>query len=163
MAEPASLLEHIRFGYGPKASDVLAAGGVDPARVLAQLTAADPLGAAWTRPGMAARYVLLDQVAEDKAAGNRGKDSTSYVGKAVQAEDVESFGARPAASDAGFVERLVNAFANRLTISDASGGVRGLGPPLTPGLGGHAGARAGRRDSAARAGYRAVPSARRPG
>ena len=123
MAEPASLLEHIRFGYGPKASDVLAAGGVDPARVLAQLTAADPLGAAWTRPGMAARYVLLDQVAADKAAGNRGKDSTSYVGKAVQAEDVESFGARPAASDAGFVERLVNAFANRLTISDASGGV----------------------------------------
>ena len=36
MAEPASLLELIRFGYGPKAADVLVPGGVDPDRLLAQ-------------------------------------------------------------------------------------------------------------------------------
>ena len=123
MAEPASLLEHIRFGYGPKASDVLAVGGVEPERVLAQLTAADPMGAVWTRPGMAARYAMLDQAKADKAAGVLGKNSASYQFKALEAEDAESFVSRPAVSAVGFVERLVNLWSNRLTISNASGGV----------------------------------------
>ena len=123
LAEPASLIEHIRFGYGPKASDILTVGGVEPERVLAQLTAADPFGEIWTRPGMAARYALLEQAKQDKAAGVLGKASASYRFKALEAEDAESFVSRPAMADMGFVERLVNLWANRLTISNASGGV----------------------------------------
>jgi uncharacterized protein (DUF1800 family) len=123
MPEPASLLELIRFGYGPKVSDHVAQGGVEPDRVLAQLTAPDPLGEQWTRPGMAERYAMIAQGKADKAAGIRGKDNATYDFKALEALDAESFTSRPAVSDAGFVERLVNAFANRLTISNASGGV----------------------------------------
>ena len=123
MAEPASLLEHIRFGYGPKASDTLAPGGVEPDRVLAQLTAPDPLGQAWNRPGMAERYALIALGKRQKAAGIRGKENAGYDFKALEAADAESFTSRAAVTDAGFAERLVNLWANRLTISDASGGV----------------------------------------
>ena len=133
MAEPASLLEHLRFGYGPKASDVVvvggvgvgggAGGGVDPDRVLAQLTADDPAGAAWARPGLAERDAAQAQAKREKAAGMDPKQRISFRYKVVEADDIESFVSRPAVSDLGFVERLVNLWANRLTISDVSGGV----------------------------------------
>ena len=119
--EAASLLEEIRFGYGPRAGQPLGYGGVDADRVLTQLTTDDPLGRAWNRPLLADRYSLV-------ALYNAQKDTTAGVDpatrkalKAMQAADVDSFVGRPAFAAAGFVERLTNLWANRITISAVSG------------------------------------------
>lgn len=121
--DAASLLEEIRFGYGPRRGAVLAADVLDVDRVLAQLTAPDSAGATWDRPGMADRFALIDQY-------NRQKKTLAGVSSAVAAalkqtvlDDDATFIGRPAFADAGFVERLVNLWANRITISNASGGV----------------------------------------
>ena len=120
--DPASLLEDIRFGYGPRAGQVPAPGGVDPDRVLAQLTAPDPDAAPWQRPGIADRYGLIDQYKQEKA-GVTGKGPTGMILRAMEQQDVETFASRPATTALGFVERLVNLWANRITISDAGGGI----------------------------------------
>ena len=121
--EPASLLEEIRFGYGPRAGSTPALGGIDPDRVLAQLTATDPAAAAWNRPGIADRYALFEIYRQEKLAGKTGKDTAGFQLKALEKADAETFTARPAVADLGFVERLVNLWSNRITISDASGGI----------------------------------------
>ena len=121
--EPASLLEEIRFGYGPRAGATPAPGGIDPDRVLAQLTATDPNAAPWIRPGIAARYALFDIYKQEKLAGKTGKDTAAFQLKALEKGDVETFVGRPATAAAGFVECLVNLWANRITLSDASGGI----------------------------------------
>ena len=121
--EPASLLEEIRFGYGPRLDAALASDGVDPDRILAQLTAADPQGRAWDRPPLADRFALI-------AIYNRQKKTMAGVAadlamalKQTLVDDTATFVARPAFASAGFVERLCNLWANRITISNASGGV----------------------------------------
>ncbi|MBC7740171.1 MAG: DUF1800 domain-containing protein [Candidatus Saccharibacteria bacterium] len=120
--EPASLIEQIRFGYGPRAGQGVAQG-FEADRVMAQLSADDPRGKAWDRPTLAERYALFDQyrVEKDSAAGVQ--PVTALALKAMQVADIETFVARPAFADAGFVERLVNLWANRITISNASGAV----------------------------------------
>ena len=121
--EPASLLEEIRFGYGPRLGQALAPGGVDADRVLAQLTADDPLGAAWNRPSMAYRYELQAKYMAEKKSGGGVNPETIKAQKALQVGDIETFVARPAFAAAGFVERLVNMWANRITISVSTNGV----------------------------------------
>jgi len=120
--EPASLLEEIRFGYGPRGGRPLGMG-FDADRVLAQLTADDPDGAAWDRPTLSSRYGLIDQYNTEKDTAAGVKPATAQALKAMQVADIETFVARPAFAAAGFVERLVNMWANRITISNASGGV----------------------------------------
>ncbi|MEI6096971.1 MAG: DUF1800 family protein [Alphaproteobacteria bacterium] len=123
--EPASLLEEIRFGYGPRADRPLALGGVDADRVLAQLTADDPQGRMWDRPALAERYALLTvyKAQKDTAAGV--DPATDQAFTAMQIADIDSFVGRPTFAAAGFVERLVNLWANRITVSNASNsGVR---------------------------------------
>ncbi len=120
--EPASLLEQIRFGYGPRAGQALAQG-FDADRVMAQLTADDPQGSTWDRPNLADRYSLFDQYKAEKDSAGGLQPATTQALKAMQVADIETFVARPAFADAGFVERLVNLWANRITISNASGAV----------------------------------------
>lgn len=121
--EPASLIEEIRFGYGPRLGVALASGGVDPDRVLAQLTADDPDGAAWGRPDLATRFAMI---AEDRALKKTGPganaQTTAALKEMVTADQQTAF-ARPTFAAAGFVERLVNLWANRITVSNASGNV----------------------------------------
>ena len=121
--DPASLLEEIRFGYGPRAARPLGDGGVDADRVLAQLTADDPSGRAWDRPTLASRYILIDQYEAEKATAAGVQPATVQTLKALQVADIDTFVGRPAFAAAGFVERLVNLWANRITISNASGGI----------------------------------------
>ena len=120
--EPASLLEEIRFGYGPRRGDVLATDGVDPDRVLAQLTADDPQGRAWDRPPLRDRFALIARYSAEKKAGGVSTEVTQAL-KEQQVSDTATFVARPACAAAGFVERLCNLWANRITVSNASGGV----------------------------------------
>ena len=123
--ERLTRLEEIRFGYGPQAGTTPATGSVDPDRVLAQLTASDPAAAAFDRPPMAERFALIAQAVAEKQAGMVGKDSTGQKVKLIALADAQTFVSRPAAADLGFVERLVNLWANRITVSDVSGGVGG--------------------------------------
>ncbi len=121
--DPASLLEEIRFGYGPRLGAPLAPGGVDPDRVLAQLSADDPQASAWDRPPMAERYGLLARydVERKSLAGVSPEVGTAL--KEMLASDIATFVARPAFAARGFAERLVNLWANRITVSNASGGL----------------------------------------
>ena len=121
--EPASLLEEIRFGYGPRAGHPLGSGTVDPDRVMAQLTAADPQGAAWDKPSMADRFDLFARYNAEKDSAAGVLPETAKHLKAIQVADTETFVARPAFAAAGFVERLVNLWANRITVSNISGKV----------------------------------------
>ncbi|MEO6299857.1 MAG: DUF1800 family protein [Paracoccaceae bacterium] len=151
--EPASLLEEIRFGYGPLAGTTPAPGGVNPDRVLAQLTATDLSASVWNRPGIADRYALFAQFKQEKMAAHPKKGGTNNKVNAIAPEnmaapenmsetegmivkggagkqlkdlekvDEETFVSRPATASLGFVERLVNLWANRITISDSGGGV----------------------------------------
>jgi uncharacterized protein (DUF1800 family) len=126
VTEPASLLEEIRFGYGPRLGWPLAPGGVDPDRVLAQLTAPDPAGDAWTTVDLATRQATL-------AEGKRRRQGKPPQGtvldlRIVTRRDQTGFIARPAAASLGFVERLVNLWANRLTVSAVGGPVLFIPP-----------------------------------
>ncbi len=140
--DPASLLEEIRFGYGPRLDHAPAPGGVDPDRVLAQLTAPDPEGARWDRPTLAERFVLIDRYNTEKKTAAGVQPDTSVLLKQTVRDDLESYFARPTFAAAGFVERLVNLWANRITISNVSGGVERVYPiasattpsaPISPG------------------------------
>jgi uncharacterized protein (DUF1800 family) len=71
--EAPSLIEEIRFGYGPRAGASLSAGGLVPERVLAQLTAPDPGAEMWNRPPLALRVALLDQSKAEKQAEDFAK------------------------------------------------------------------------------------------
>jgi uncharacterized protein (DUF1800 family) len=120
--QPASLLEEIRFGYGPLQGATLAPGGVEPERVLAQLGARDPDGGRWDLPGLAQRHGLIEAYTAAKKAGTKLPADVAARLKQLAVADVQSFVGRPAQARAGFVERLVNLWANRITVSNASGG-----------------------------------------
>lgn len=119
--EPASLLEEIRFGFGPRLAAPLAVGGVDPDRVLAQLTAEDPAAAAWDRPSLQDRFALIAQDRALKKTGTGNNAQTTATLKEMTTVDQQTFFARPAFAHAGFVERLASLWANRITVSNASG------------------------------------------
>jgi len=122
VTEPASLLEEIRFGYGPRAGWPLAAGGVDPDRVLAQLGAHDPEAAVWQSPDLAVRFAVIDESKRRKTAETKDPDLPDLLDlKAVTRRDNLAFVARPASARLGFVERLVNLWANRLTVASQGG------------------------------------------
>ena len=118
--EPASLLEEIRFGYGPRLGMPVAPGGVDADRVLAQLSARDPDGAAWDRPTLEKRYALGAIYAAEKKSPLGLSPATGQAMKQIWVDDIQSCLTRPTFAAAGFVERLVNLWANRITVSNAS-------------------------------------------
>ena len=118
--EPASLIEEIRFGYGPLMGKTPSPGGLEPDRVLAQLAATDPAATQWDRPQIADRWALFDQYKQEKLTSPDGKGPTGMVLRKMDLADVETFVARPATAALGFVERLVNLWANRITISNAT-------------------------------------------
>ncbi|MBI1170377.1 DUF1800 family protein [bacterium] len=183
--EAPSLIEEIRFGYGPRAGTSLSPGGLEPERLLAQLTAPDDSAAVWSRPPLAVRFALQEQYKAEKMAadlltGKQGKtakavkppkvpeiatsaemtktpqmnagadmaktaemamtpdmhkgsplmpradDPSLTLGqrlKQMQFGDVESYIGRPAVTAVAFVERLVNMWSNRISISNASNNV----------------------------------------
>ena len=111
-----SLIEDIRFGFGPKAGTMPSPGGLNPDRLLAQLTAQDPDAEVWTRPPLGDRLALLVQ----SKLGDPQSAATSAIAqelKTIEQADVASFVARPAVTALGFVERLVNLWANRITVA----------------------------------------------
>ncbi len=124
--QPASLLEEIRFGYGPRLGMPLAKSGIDPDRLLAQLTTPDPEGAAWDRPSLADRYALIAVYGAEKKSALGVRPATNEAIKQIWLDDIQSFGMRPTFAAAGFVERLVNLWANRITISNAAGNLARL-------------------------------------
>lgn len=115
-----SLLEIIRFGYGPTKGQVMAAGGVDPDRLLAQLGSDDLAAQVWNRPTLADRYDLLAVRGAEKRKGEP-EDSASERMKEILTQDKISFVARPVVAELGFVERLVNLWANRMTVANTAG------------------------------------------
>ena len=121
--EPASVLEEIRFGYGPRLGVTPAAAGIDPDRVLAQLEAEDPLGRVWDRPPLRDRYALIARYGAERQSGAGTSREVARALKQQVVDDTASFVARPAFATAGFVERLCNLWANRITVSTAAGGV----------------------------------------
>ncbi len=121
--EPASLLEEIRFGYGPRRDAPQAAGGVDVDRVLAQLTASDPQGAAWDQPRLAQRLSLIAAATTQKKTTGAVEVATGTALKQLVANDADTFLGRPTFAAAGFVERLVNLWSNRITVSNIGGKV----------------------------------------
>ena len=121
--EPASLLEEIRFGYGPRRDAPQAVGGVDADRLLAQLTTPDPDGAAWNRPTLDQRFTLIAAYNAQKKANGAADVDTAEALKLTAVADTATFLARPTFAAAGLVERLVNLWCNRITVSNVSGGV----------------------------------------
>ena len=123
-----SLIEDIRFGYAPKAGTTPSFGGLNPDRLLALLTAKDAASDPWIRPPLADRQVMIAQFRADNMAGLLGKNASieanmAGVGiqlKGIERQDVQTFASRPAVTDVGFVERLVNLWANRNTVSNVS-------------------------------------------
>lgn len=122
----ASLIEEIRFGYGPRLGDRLAPGGVEPERLMAQLVTPDPQGAAWDQPGLAQRHDLIARYDAERKSGTGLSPETARRMKEQSFADTLTFAARPAFATAGFLERLVNLWANRITVSAVSGGVMRL-------------------------------------
>ncbi len=126
--EAPSLIEEIRFGFGPRMGTQASPGGLEPERLLAQLTADDPAAAVWNRPSMADRMIMLVQMRDDKMAGmnvqpKAGQSSAILDLKKIEQEDAATYFTRPAVAALGFVERLVNLWANRITVSNVSQGV----------------------------------------
>jgi uncharacterized protein (DUF1800 family) len=119
VTEPASLLEEIRFGYGPRAGWPLAPGGVEPDRVMAQLSAPDPDAALWNTMAMADRFAVLIEAKRRKVEGATGPPLPDM--RALARRDEIAFVTRPASARLGFVERLVNLWANRLTVAITPG------------------------------------------
>jgi len=126
VTEPASLLEEIRFGYGPRLGWPLATGGVDPDRVMAQLNATDPAAQVWSAPGLAERQATQ---AEMKRRRHGAAPQGSILDlREITRRDAVAFVARPASARLGFVERLVNLWANRLTVAVAGGSAQLIAP-----------------------------------
>ena len=121
--ETASLLEEIRFGYGPRLGIPLARKGIDADRLLSQLTAAEPVGQSWDRPPLVDRFAMIAVYGAEKKSAFGVRPETNEMIKQLWVDDIQSFILRPTFAAAGFVERLVNLWSNRITISNASGSV----------------------------------------
>lgn len=116
-----SQLEDIRFGYGPRLGHGVAGRGIDPDRLMAQFDRPDPDAAALERPGTAQRIKLLQQLGVQNKMRRAGETlpepSASRQLKDMFVGDTLSFVLRPVAARNGFVERLANLWANRLTVA----------------------------------------------
>lgn len=123
-----SLTEFTRFGYGPAPGDRVEGTGVDPDRLLAQLS----LPAPEREDGLADRLALLADQEREKQAMKAGGPKTDVAIKQLRqraAADVQAYLWDPVLSDAGFAERLVNFWANRLTVAWRRGPVEFLMGP----------------------------------
>lgn len=117
-----TLLAQIRFGYGP-AADGAGAEAFTPDGLMAQLTAPDPADDRFARVDSATRRSLMDrhvaEVRRRRKTGDMSAQDENAPGhrlKRIFAEDQLAFVLRPVAARNGFVERLVNLWANRLTV-----------------------------------------------
>lgn len=113
-----SLIEFVRFGYGPAPDDRLEGAGVDPGRLLGQVSG----GGAVLRARMTSRErleLLIEQRRASEAAKSGGPKvnpaQTALRALAVQEARDWVWGA--VSSKTGFAERLVNFWANRLTVA----------------------------------------------
>lgn len=141
-----SLIEDIRFGYGPLAGRKSAPDGLDADRLLAQLTAPDPAAAAWDRPPLSVRWPLMAAFYQDRKAGllkQGGKNASADSRQLIQMtdDDLTSFISRPAVAQNGFTERLANFWANRITVAANSPNLLHLVQPfrdaaIRPNIGG---------------------------
>jgi uncharacterized protein (DUF1800 family) len=112
-----TLTEFVRFGYGPAPQDRLEGVGVDAGRLLGQLT-----DGVMPRAGMTSRE-RLDLLAEQRRASEAAKAGGPKENKALMA--LRALTAQEAAgwvwdavtSETGFAERLLNFWANRLTVA----------------------------------------------
>ena len=121
----ASLLEQIRFGYGPRGGSPPAPGGVEPERVLAQLEAADPVEVVADRPTLDQRIAMVAEAQQQSKDFKAGRiPALTVLPRLKQAgrADLSAWILTPVVAEAGFRERLVNFWANRLTV-----GLRRLG------------------------------------
>ena len=120
----ASLIELVRFGYGPRGSDPVVPGGLDPDRVLSQLDTDDPGRVRFARPGLAERLALLDAARAERAARMAGGAPGNAAGLALKQlarDDLLAWVPEAAAARCGFRERLVNFWSNRLTVATGRG------------------------------------------
>ena len=115
----ASLLEQIRFGYGPRGATAPEVSGVDPGRVLAQLDAPDPPPVVPGRPMLDQRLAMVAGAQREARAVKAGQITELTVLprlKQATRADAAAWILTPVAAEAGFRERLVNFWANRLTV-----------------------------------------------
>ncbi|MDQ2066587.1 DUF1800 domain-containing protein [Xinfangfangia sp. CPCC 101601] len=127
-----TLIESIRFGYGPRLEDgILPAAGLDPARLLVQLQ--DPQKPI-PREGLTLTHrlaLLAEQRALSQAAkmGGPKENPAQKALQALMAEELNDWVWDAVVTPNGFAERLVNFWANRLTVAYKKGpGVGFLGP-----------------------------------
>ena len=120
-APETTRLESIRFGYGPALGQPLLPGGIDPDRLMAQLTAPDVPAQVWDRPTLADRLALYAVRAQEKRSGVEPEQTAAERLKAMLLQDKLSFVTRPVVASQGFAERLVNLWANRITVADTAG------------------------------------------
>lgn len=125
---PATLIEEIRFGYGPDPLAGVPGPGLDPQRLLDQLarsvkpTPRDLILAA-------DRLALLEQQsAASKAAkmGGPNENPAKEVLKRLSTEDAVDWVWDGVLTQTPFSERLVNFWANRLTVAYRNGAVASL-------------------------------------
>lgn len=111
-----SLTEFIRFGYGPRPVDRVEGAGVDADRLLAQLAVNPPMPRASSadRLGLLAENRRAREIAK---AGGEKSDTALKALRAGAAKDVDLWLRDAMETDAGFAERLVNFWANRLTMA----------------------------------------------
>lgn len=128
---PTSLIELVRFGYGPVPGDAPDGSAPDPARLLAQL---DHVQKPISREGLTTR-ARLALLADQRRASEAVKAGGSKVNPAqkrlrdLHTQEVSDWIWDAVMARQGFAERLVNLWANRLTVSWRKGlGAIFLGP-----------------------------------
>ena len=126
-----SLIEDIRFGYGPLAGRAPSAG-YDADRLMAQLTAEDAPAAQWTPPGLMERWPLIEAYTADrKAKVHKTNPSPGTLRLAeIEAMDLQAWLSRPAVALCGFRERLANLWANRIAVAIQGAALRPLVQPF---------------------------------
>lgn len=118
--ETPSLIEEIRFGYGPRLGARLGAG-FEPDRLLAQLEEPFPL----PRPPLSERWAAIEIYTNDRKNGLL-KDGAKKAHPAtrdliaMEAEDEVTWVLRPTLAEATFAERLTELWANRITVAAPS-------------------------------------------
>lgn len=113
-----TLLECVRFGFGPRAGEVPGGARPDPARLIAQLDAPVDVPTALLLPD---RLDILRQVRRDQVAMRGRKPEltpATDAARALLATDGRDWITAPARTDQGFRERLVYFWMNRLTVGN---------------------------------------------
>lgn len=128
---PPSLIELIRFGYGPVAGDAPDTSAPDPARLLDQLNNAQkpiPREALTTQARLALLADRRRAAEAVKTGGSRDNPAQKRL-RELAVQEVSDWIWDAVMAKNGFAERLVNLWANRLTVSWRKGlGEIFLGP-----------------------------------